>query len=96
MQELINNAQIFNIEDALDEVATGNGSIDAGPTVSVVVEKGAVRILNAEGKTVTISNVLGQVVASTVITSSNASINVPAGVAIVAVEGEVAVKAIVK
>lgn len=96
MQELINNAQIFNIEDALDEVATGNGSIDAVPTVSVVVEKGAVRILNAEGKTVTISNVLGQVVASTVITSSNASINVPAGVVIVAVEGEVAVKAIVK
>ena len=44
----------------------------------------------------TIANVLGQTVANTVITSSEAAISVPAGVVVVAVEGEAAVKAIVK
>ena len=48
------------------------------------------------GKKVVVSNILGQVVANTVITSDNATIAAPAGVVVVAVEGEAAVKAIVK
>ena len=43
-----------------------------------------------------INNVLGQVVVNTVITSSEATIAVPAGVVYVTVEGETAVPAIVK
>ena len=43
-----------------------------------------------------ITNILGQVVANTVITSDDATIAVPAGMVIVAVDGEEAVKAIVK
>ncbi|MCL3850479.1 MULTISPECIES: DUF6383 domain-containing protein [Parabacteroides] len=43
-----------------------------------------------------ITNVLGQIIASTVISSDNAEIAAPAGVVVVAVEGEAAVKAIVK
>ena len=42
------------------------------------------------------NNILGQVVANTVITSDNATIAAPAGVVVVAVEGEEAVKAIIK
>ena len=57
---------------------------------------GAVIVKGAEGKKVVINNVLGQAVANTVITSSEATISVSAGVVFVAVEGEAAVKAIVK
>ena len=53
-------------------------------------------IMGAAGKNVTITNILGKVVASQVIASDNATIAVPAGIVAVAVEGEAAVKAIVK
>ena len=78
-----------------DEFATDNEEI-ATTEVAVVAQEGAVRIANAEGKKVVITNILGQVVANTVITSSDATIAAPAGVVVVAVEGEEAVKAIVK
>ena len=64
--------------------------------VTVIAQDGAVRIANAEGKKVVITNILGQTVANTVITSSDATIAAPQGVVVVAVEGEEAVKAIVK
>ena len=89
-------ALIFNIEKgAADDMATDNENISASE-VSVVATNGAVIIKGAEGKTVAISNVLGQTIANTVISSSEATISVPAGVVVVAVEGEAAVKAIVK
>ena len=50
----------------------------------------------AAGKNVVITNVLGQTIANTVITSSEATISAPKGYVTVAVEGEKAVKAIVK
>ena len=64
--------------------------------VTVIAGKGKVTIANAAGKKVVISNILGQTVANTIITSDNATIAAPAGVVVVAVEGEEAVKAIVK
>ena len=64
--------------------------------MAVIAQEGAVRIANAEGKKVVITNVLGQVVANTVITSSDVVIAAPAGVVVVAIEGEEAVKAVVK
>ena len=89
-------ALIFNIEKgAADDMATDNESISASE-VSVVATNGAVIIKGAEGKTVAISNVLGQTIANTVITSSEATISVPAGFVFVADEGESAVKAIIK
>ena len=53
-------------------------------------------IAGAQGKKVVISNILGQVVANTVVSSDNATIAAPQGIIVVAVEGEEAVKAIVK
>uniref|UniRef100_UPI0025D3FF05 DUF6383 domain-containing protein n=1 Tax=uncultured Parabacteroides sp. TaxID=512312 RepID=UPI0025D3FF05 len=64
--------------------------------VTVIAGEGQVTIAGAQGKKVVISNILGQVVANTVITSDNASIAAPQGVVIVAVAGEEAVKTIVK
>lgn len=57
---------------------------------------GTVTIQGAAGKSVVISNILGKVVAETVLTSDNATITVPAGIVAVAVDGEEAVKVVVK
>ena len=64
--------------------------------VKVIAGNGTVEIQGAAGKNVVITNVLGKVVASTVLTSDNATIAAPAGIIVVAVDGEEAVKAVVK
>ena len=89
-------ALIFNVENKVDDqLATDNEEI-ATSEVTVIALQGAVRVANAEGKKVVITNILGQTVANTVITSSDATIAAPQGVVVVAVEGEEAVKAMVK
>ena len=85
----------FNMNENETRTPTANDAIDA-TEVSVIAGNGTVTIKGAEGKKVSISNVLGQTIANTVITSSEAQISVPAGIVVVAVEGEAAVKAIVK
>ncbi|WP_147382100.1 DUF6383 domain-containing protein [Parabacteroides sp. AF48-14] len=90
------DALIFNVEEgSKDDIATDNEVISV-EGVNVIAKVGTVRVSGAEGKKVVITNILGQVVANTVITSSDATIAVPAGMVVVAVEGEEAVKAIVK
>lgn len=90
------DALIFDVEyKADDEVAT-DAVTPSVSTISVTATEGAVVVKGAQGKKVAISNVLGQTVASTLITSDEATIAAPAGVVVVAVEGEAAVKAIVK
>ena len=84
----------FNLTGEIS-TPTANDDVTVGE-VSVIATDGAVIIKGAAGKKVAISNVLGQTVASTVISSDDATISVPAGVVVVAVEGEAAVKAIVK
>ena len=91
----IKNADVFNMNDDETRTPTANDGINASE-VSVVATEGAVIINGAAGKKVTISNVLGQTIANTVLSSDNATIAAPQGVVVVAVEGEAAVKAIVK
>ena len=88
-------ADVFDVNDEIKYDATANDEI-AVEGVSVVAGNGQVTIMGAAGKNVTITNILGKVVASQVIASDNATIAVPAGIVAVAVEGEAAVKAIVK
>lgn len=86
---------VFNVARVSTPVS--NEGVDAVTSnVKVVAGTGSVSILNAAGKTVVISNMLGQIIANTTVSSDNASIAVPAGVAVVMVEGESAVKALVK
>lgn len=77
------------------EAPVANDAINAS-AVSVIATDGAIIIKGAQGKEVAISNILGQTIANTVLTSDNATISAPAGVVVVAIEGEAAVKAIVK
>ena len=85
--------QVFTLEAA--EAPTANEGVEVSE-VKVIATEGGVQIVGATGKKVVVSNILGQVVANTVITSDNATIAAPQGVVVVAVEGEEAVKAIVK
>ena len=91
-----NKGDLFRIEEGYEGNPTANEEAPEVSTISVVATEGAVIVKGAAGKKVTISNVLGQTVANTVVSSDNATIVAPAGVVVVAVEGEAAVKAIVK
>lgn len=90
----IADGDTFNLE-ADHSTPTSNDEISASE-VSVVASNGFVTVKGAEGKNVVITNVLGQIIANTVVSSSEATIAVPAGVVFVSVDGEAAVKAIVK
>ena len=91
-------ALVFNVAqktDADDMVTSIDGAnVEGG--VSVVATNGAVTVQGAAGKSVVITNILGKVVAEAVLTSDNATIAVPAGIVAVAVDGEEAVKVVVK
>ena len=91
-------ALVFNAypKTDADDMVTSNDNINNVEGVSVVAGNGTVTVQGAAGKSVVITNILGKVVAETVLTSDNATIAVPAGIVAVAVEGEEAVKTIVK
>ena len=86
-------AMMFIIKEA--DAPTANEAISA-TDVKVVAYDGAINIKNAAGKNVVVSTILGQIVANEVLTSDNATISVPAGIAIVSVDGEEAVKVSVR
>ncbi|WP_287620453.1 DUF6383 domain-containing protein [Parabacteroides sp.] len=90
-------ALVFNAyqKDEADDMVTSNDEVSV-EGVSVVAGNGTVTVQGAAGKSVVITNILGKVVAETVLTSDNATIAVPAGIVAVAVDGEEAVKTIVK
>jgi len=87
-------AEVFKVMTT--STPTSNDKIAAESAISVIANDGTVTIQGAAGKSVVISNILGKVVAETVLSSDNATIAVPAGIVAVAVDGEEAVKAIVK
>lgn len=90
----VTDGEVFSLTTT-EGGATSNESIQTA-TVRVMAKAGAVEIAGAAGKKVVITNILGQVVANAVINSDNATIAAPAGVVVVSIEGEEAVKAIVK
>ena len=89
------NVGEIEIEVGKEGTITANDEINAS-AVKVVAGEGQITIVGAAGKRVAINNLLGQTIANTVITSDDAVIKAPAGVVVVAVEGETTVKAIVK
>ena len=87
-------AEVFKVMTT--STPTSNDKIAAESAISVIANDGTVTIQGAAGKSVVISNIFGKVVAETVLSSDNATIAVPAGIVAVAVEGEAAVKVVVK
>ena len=87
------HALLFTVEGAA--APTANEGVSA-TEVKIIATDGAINIKNAAGKNVVVSTILGQIVANEVLTSDNATISVPAGIVIVSVDGEEAVKVNVK
>ena len=94
LNEVINQAQILHFATT-DETPTSAVAVSVS-NLNVLAGEGNVQILNAAGKKVVVTNILGQTVANEVLSSDNATIAAPAGVVVVAIEGAKAVKAIVK
>lgn len=88
------NGAEFAVESVSGPVA--NEAIDAPNTIKVIGGNGDLNILNASGKKVTLSNVLGQAIATRVLSSDNVTIAAARGIVIVSIEGEGAYKVIVK
>ena len=77
----------FNLA-AEESNPTANETIAAEGAISVTATDGAVVIKGAEGKNVVIATILGKVVANETVNSDNETIAVPAGIAVVSVDGE--------
>ena len=88
-----NKAMKFVIADTVSP--TANDAISAEAGVQVIGGQGVVTVQGAAGKVITVANILGQTIANQVAASDNVTIAAPAGIVVVAVEGE-ATKVVVK
>lgn len=73
-----------------------NDDITVDNEIRVVSEKGAVTILNAAGKEISIMNILGKMIKKHTVSSDQERIELPQGIVIINVAGERAIKSIVK
>ena len=89
VDEGYDKGDVFNMtENYTEGNPTANETIAAEGAVSVTATDGAVIIKGAEGKNVVIATILGKVVANETVNSDNETIAVPAGIAVVSVDGE--------
>ncbi|MDL2245788.1 DUF6383 domain-containing protein [Parabacteroides sp. OttesenSCG-928-J18] len=86
-------AEVFNWEVTSEEATSNEGP--AAGAVEVTAAYGTITVTGAAGQAVVITDILGKVIANTVITSDAATFAAPAGVAVVKVAGEAA-KVLVK
>ena len=91
----IAQGEIFNVEKGTRE-ATATETVETSSKVRVVSGIGEVSVLNANGKNLTITNMLGQTISSKVLDSDNVTVKASKGIVVVTIEGEKAVKSIVK
>ncbi|MDR2138054.1 MAG: DUF6383 domain-containing protein [Tannerella sp.] len=95
--DLMGEGDIFDVVKANDEDPVANDEVATVAPVTVTGNVGSISVLNAAGKKVVVNNILGQTIASTELTSDNATVPVPVkGIVVVTVEGKPAVKAQVK
>ena len=94
-KDAIEQSEIFNVEKGTG-IATDNGTVDAPGLVNIIGGIGEVTVLNANGKNLTITNALGQTIATKVLDSDNATVKCSKGIVFVSVLGEKTVKSIVK
>lgn len=84
----------FSVENAPAPVA--NEAIEAPTAIKVIGGVGEFSIRNAHGKKITVSNILGQTIATRIVSSDYVTVPTTRGVVIVSVEGDKAYKVIVK
>ena len=84
----------FTIENAPTPVS--NEQLEEVASFTVIAGEASVTVLNAAGKTVTLSNILGQTTASAIASSDNFVMPASKGIVVVSVDGETAQKVVVK
>lgn len=92
--DAITDAERWNVS-LTTENPTSNDEISVD-AVQVVTGAGSVTVKGATGKTVAINDILGKTIVSAKLTKDEQTFSAPAGIVVVSVEGEAAVKAIVK
>jgi hypothetical protein len=96
--DAISLAEIFNVEKRRmawqDGQATSNEAV--ADKCCVISGTDEIAILNAAGKQMTVTNLLGQTLVNKALKSNNEKVRVAKGIVIVNIEGEEAVKSIVK
>ena len=92
----IRQGETFNVEPGEPGSAVNNENLAMGTQFKVIAGTGEVSVLNAAGKNLTISNMLGQTIESKSLNSDNVTVKAPKGIILVSVDGEKTVKAIVK
>jgi hypothetical protein len=97
-RDAISNGDVFNVAKANMDWQGGKptSNEEVAGKCYVVAGTDEVAILNAAGKRVTVTNLLGQTLVNKVLNGNNEKISVAKGLVIVNIEGEKAVKAIVK
>ena len=98
-ENLMSDPDVYTFTySATDSPAVNNEDINTGLSVKTIVlgGTGTVSILNAAGKNVIISDMLGRTITKAKVSSDNATFITPSGVIAVAVEGEKAVMVVVK
>ncbi|RHJ80023.1 DUF6383 domain-containing protein [Parabacteroides sp. AM08-6] len=88
--------QALLLNTTAQEGTTDNDEIAVSETVKVIAGNGEVTIYGAAGKKVKVYGLLGQEGKATILSSDMQTISAPSGIVIIAVEGEKAVKTIVK
>ena len=88
--------QALLLNTTAQEGTTDNEEIAVSETVKVIAGNGEVTIYGAAGKKVKVYGLLGQEGKATILSSDMQTISAPSGIVIIAVEGEKAVKTIVK
>ena len=73
-----------------------NEQLEEVASFTVIAGEASVTVLNAAGKTVTLSNILGQTTASAIASSDNFVMPASKGIVVVSVDGETAQKVVVK
>jgi hypothetical protein len=94
-QDALKQSTVFNVEPT-NGVATYNAPVaQQDESIRVIAGYGEVTVQNAAGKQIVITNLLGQQVAKTILSSDNATVKAPKGIVIVSV-GDKTVKSVVK
>ena len=84
----------FTLENAPTPVS--NEQLEEVASFTVIAGEASVTVLNAAGKMVTLSNILGQTTASAIASSDNFVMPASKGIVVVSVDGETAQKVVVK
>lgn len=91
---VVSEAERFNLEYTENDPVPNAGLNPA--TIQIAAGYGRVTIKGAEGRSVSISNTLGQILVRQQLPSDEVTIPVPGGIAVVAIEGKEATKVLVK